>query len=192
MNSRMHRVFFGLPLVQESHHQLTEVMSELYFACTARSIRARWVAPENLHCTLKFLGPLTPEMVARAVDEAARLTSLKGLTAEWRGLGAFPSARRSRVVVAHLRDSEQILTRLARDFDALGACLGVPSEQRAYQPHITLARLERPRDCSDVFDLLTLRGSAQLGPVTLYESHLQPGGSHYEPLWTSHPEPSPG
>ena len=126
-----------------------------------------WVAPGNLHLTLKFLG---------AVPEARIL-----------GLGAFPSANRPRVVWAGVTDGASETVELARRVDTALAKLGFARDERPFSPHVTLGRVRRPgRDpaLTEALGSATARefGRMRVPGATLMRSELGPRGARYTEL----------
>jgi 2'-5' RNA ligase len=101
----------------------------------------RWARPENVHLTLKFLGEV-PEDDLDRVAQALEPVSLRHepFEAELSGFGAFPSARRARILWAGIGEGSEFLRELARDVDASLEPLGFEREDRAYVPHLTLGR----------------------------------------------------
>lgn len=151
----------------------------------ARLRGARWTAPEGRHITLKFLGYAAPDALGE-IDEAIGRASAAVTPAEVRlgGLGAFPSARRARVLWLGIDDPHGVTTGLAGALDEALAPLGFEAEKRAFRPHLTLARFKVP---GPVETELPAQGLADLPPfrisvTTLYRSHLSPTGARYEPL----------
>jgi RNA 2',3'-cyclic 3'-phosphodiesterase len=113
--------------------------------------RVRWARPENVHLTLKFLGDVREESLDSL---SAALGEVCGghapFDAALAGLGAFPSARRARVLWAGIGAGSDRLRSLAVDIDAALAPLGFEREKRPYVPHLTLGRI---RDQPASFDL---------------------------------------
>jgi RNA 2',3'-cyclic 3'-phosphodiesterase len=145
---------------------------------------ARWVARENQHVTIKFLG-WTPPPVLDAVLAAAR-AAVAGL-GPWRTslthLGAFPSARRARVLWAALEDPDATMAALAGAVDKLTEPLGFVAEKRAYTPHLTLARLRPPARLPELPELSApVCAPFTVDDLRLYRSHLSPRGARYEVL----------
>jgi 2'-5' RNA ligase len=149
---------------------------------------ARWVRPEGMHATLKFLGGVEPtqlEAVRSAVESVAggHVT----LTMAIRGLGAFPTLRRPRVLWAGLRCNG--LAELARDIDAALTPLGFEPEKRAFNPHITLARIRSLRGWDALGAAVETNadvvfGELDVATLTIYRSTLRRDGAVYEALWT--------
>jgi RNA 2',3'-cyclic 3'-phosphodiesterase len=99
---------------------------------------AHWVKPESLHVTLKFIGEKPTETVEQ-VKKA--LAAVKGEPVEmsFRGHGFFPTAKSARVFWVGI-ESGSALAFLASAVDDVTAGLGIPKEERAFNPHLTLAR----------------------------------------------------
>src|SRR5712691_10791868 len=121
-----------------------ENLGALLKALRAVSPQTRWVRPENLHLTLKFIGemPETEFAVIRNALAAAR--SDQPVTLEFRVLGFFPNEKRPRVFWAGIEASSNLKT-LAAEIDRAMEKLGIPREQRPFSPHLTLARFEPAR-----------------------------------------------
>jgi 2'-5' RNA ligase len=158
----------------------------------------RWVNPESLHITLKFIGEQKPEQV-EAVRERLRQIKAPSLEIRFAGYGFFPTARSPRVFWIGIESGPQ-LAHLARDVDAVVAEFGIPREERAFSPHLTLARGaggsgsprwrkgDRPNsDFAELDKRLTAMPALEFGTMTarefvLYQSQLSPKGSKYSKL----------
>ncbi|MCB2188083.1 MAG: RNA 2',3'-cyclic phosphodiesterase [Deltaproteobacteria bacterium] len=106
----------------------------------------KWVRPEALHMTLKFLGEVEPERAAglgRAVERAC--ADRAALKLHLKGAGAFPSPQRPRVIWLGLAGQLTLLTELAEAVDLEMGDLGFPLEERPFQAHLTLGRLREAR-----------------------------------------------
>jgi 2'-5' RNA ligase len=142
--------------------------------------RVRWTKPENVHLTLKFLGDIREEaleQVRAALEKVCSEHAPFGV--ELTGLGAFPSARRARVLWMGVGAGFEELRSLASDLDAALVTLGFEPEERPYTPHLTLGRI-RGRPAS--FDLPPEAGGSRVPVrrVELVESTLAPEGAAYE------------
>ena len=143
--------------------------------------RVRWAKPENVHLTLKFLGDVREEVLGdlrAALEEVCPKHA--PFDAELAGLGAFPSARRARVLWAGVGAGFEELRSLASDIDEALASIGFEREERPYTPHLTLGRV-RGRPVS--FDLLPKDAGGprfQVRCTELVESTLTPEGAVYE------------
>jgi 2'-5' RNA ligase len=148
----------------------------------------RWVRPGGMHLTLKFLGAVEPrrlERVRRALQAIAGRHA--ALQLRVRGLGAFPSWRRPRVVWAGLEGAG--LVALAADVEGALAGIGFVAEPRPFTPHVTLGRVQSLRGWPHLQAVLAAHreddcGTTVVDAIVIYQSTLRPGGAVYAPLWT--------
>lgn len=147
---------------------------------------ARWTNTDAWHVTVKFLGTTWPRLVdeVRAAVESGAAETAPFETALTE-LGAFPSPTRARVLWAGLADGDGRFAALAASLDRALEEHFVP-EDRAFTPHLTLARLVPPRNLREFAadlvgtDVTSKRFAAKA--LVLYRSHLSPAGARYEPL----------
>lgn len=181
--SERYRAFVALEIPDDARRVAVELQSRL------RHVRAkvRWVEPANLHVTLKFLGDVEPERLNRLADrlsEALRETKRVPMTVE--GAGAFPDAKRPRVIWAGLREQD-LLRGLFEQVDAASAAVGFERDRKPFRAHLTLGRIKRPGDVSSTLDDPSLRGyHSETQPadrVTLFRSQLTPKGAVYSALY---------
>ncbi|MBU1277468.1 MAG: RNA 2',3'-cyclic phosphodiesterase [Proteobacteria bacterium] len=154
----------------------------------------KWVAPHNLHLTLKFLGEVDPgataDIIAALENACAGRTALSLAVT---GCGAFPQPRAPRVVWMGLEGEVAQLAELAQAVEAAMEPLGFEPEKRAFRPHLTLGRVRRPRrvgkapNAAPLARALAGVGQAagpsfRAGRVILMKSTLTKSGPIYEPL----------
>jgi RNA 2',3'-cyclic 3'-phosphodiesterase len=147
-----------------------------------------WVAPENLHLTVKFLGAVATDRVAdieRALGEA--VTGLAAFDLTLRGLGAFPSAGRPRIIWAGVAHGAAELAAVAAHVERTLSPLGFPAEDRPFSAHITLGRVRTPRRNPRLAAALAASANVELGRlavarVSLMRSDLSPRGARYSEL----------
>ncbi len=147
----------------------------------------KWVRSTNLHLTLKFLGPSVPlEKISLLHPEletiAAETTAFELEAAD---IGGFPDLRRPDVLWVGLRGDT--LTHLAARVDDAASRCGFEREQRAFNGHLTIARMKRPRLRSDTRMRIEAAMKRDLGFSTiremmLYRSITTPAGPIYEAL----------
>lgn len=168
-------------------HPPYAVVSALDTAVTplrAESPSLRWTAPEQWHLTLAFLG----DVDARRLDGLrTRLARAAGRTPalelSFRGAGAFSARRRARVLWVGVAGDVDPLRLLAARAGAAARRTGIAVEDRAYRPHLTLARARRdPVDVSAlVADLEEYAGPAwRADDLRLMHSVVGPGGASHE------------
>jgi len=147
-----------------------------------------WVAPGNLHLTLKFLGAVPEERIDAIVAALTRSgLDLRPFEARLHGLGAFPSATRPRIVWAGVTEGAPEMVELARRVDTALAELGFAREERPFSPHVTLGRVRRPgRDpvLTEALGSATARefGRMRVPGAALMRSELGPRGARYTEL----------
>jgi 2'-5' RNA ligase len=143
---------------------------------------ARWTKPEQLHCTLRFLGD-TPEDQVPEIKAALARIDVPLLRLDLDGLTAFPSRRRPRVLVARITPTEEMMN-LQRHIEAAVQELGFEPENRPFRPHVTVARLKRA-DARAVHHWLrvhTVEAAFEADAFHLYASVLEPSGAIHERL----------
>jgi len=148
-----------------------------------------WVAPQNLHLTLKFLGDVAASRVAE-VSQTVRqaVASLAPFEFECRGLGAFPRIERPNNVWIGCGEGAQALIALAQRLDDGLSQLGFARESRPLVPHLTLGRLRRGGKApAGLIRLLRenaefVAGRTCVRQVILFSSQLTPKGPIYTPL----------
>ncbi len=185
------RIFVGIDLDDEIRTKIARFLEGV----RGFAPDARWIRPESLHITLKFIGEQKPEQVA-AVTE--RLQLVKGKTGEIRfaGYGFFPTAKAPRVFWVGIQDGPE-LAELASGIDSALAELQIPREERPLSPHLTLARGgggsgspqwrkgDGPNSAfAELQKRLAAMSEIDFGTMTareffLYQSQLSPGGSKY-------------
>jgi 2'-5' RNA ligase len=149
----------------------------------------RWVRPEGIHLTLKFLGDVPVaqiEGLARALQEACAPHG--GFTVRIAGLGCFPNPHRPRVIWVGVEEPSGALARLQHDVERALTPLGYPPEGRAFSPHLTLSRVKGGgREALEALGAYVSRsavtvGEMQASAVHLMRSDLRPSGAVYTAL----------
>lgn len=145
-----------------------------------------WVAAENLHVTLKFLGGVDEGRLADVGAALERAASVPAFEVAVQGLGAFPSLNRPRVLWAGTSGSSAF-TRLAESVDRGLVALGFAPEERGFTPHVTLGRVREPRRDPGLAGALEAAASRPFGAlrvdrVSLMQSDLSPRGARYTEL----------
>jgi 2'-5' RNA ligase len=174
------RVFIAVELPSEIRKALSDVQRGL----RSLSNTARWVAPESIHITLKFLGE-TPDKRLDDIDTALTGLTWKPFTISVRGVGFFPGTRSPRVFWAGLE--APTLQGLEEEIDVRMERLGFEKEKRAFRPHITLARAKNTRIDATLVSAASKYQEHDFGSFTvnrlfLFKSTLKPSGAVYEKL----------
>lgn len=147
----------------------------------------RWVRPESIHLTLRFLGETDASRVDALASSLAKTAASSSpfeiaLSADW---GAFPNARRARVLWRALSGELEALAGVAASVELWARGAGYQAEERAFRAHVTLARADR-RARPAPLDLGRLPARAghafKVDALVLYKSELGEGGARYEAL----------
>ena len=185
------RAFIAISLSPEIYQKLEQVLGALRKQLPGNSIR--WVAANNIHLTIKFLGDVSLsslELLTKALQsEASRHPPFDISVGE---LGVFPSLRRPHVVWVGVEAPPE-LAALQHGVEAEMARLGYAPEQRPFSPHLTLGRVGRNASSEETRQIGDVLGKHKVGflgafrvrTVYLYRSDLQPGGSIYTRLLTA-------
>lgn len=150
---------------------------------------ARWARPEGLHVTLKFVGHVSD---AKVEEIKIALSSVKAapFAVKFAGVGFFPSPKSPRVFWIGV-EGGPALSQLAGMIDNATGNLGIAKEERAFSPHLTLARSgsapSSHHQLKPLASWLQSESQPEFGTMTareffLYQSQPQPGGSKYTKL----------
>src|SRR6267143_2484533 len=174
------RVFIAVDLPNELRKELAELERQL----KPLTDTVKWVAPESIHITLKFIGEV-PDKQAEDIDAALTGLTWKPFTVTVRGVGFFPGNRSPRVFWAGME--APTMQKLAEELDSRMERSGFEKEKRAFRPHITLARARDSRIDSSLVAAASKYAEHQFGSFTvdrifLFKSILKPTGAVYERL----------
>lgn len=177
------RAFIAIELPEEVKKKLTELETRL----RTKKYPARWVIPENIHLTLKFLGDISINSIPdiREVMEEAVLYSAPfklGVS----GVGVFPDMRRIQIIWAGVNGDLSSLTELQKKLDTGLEKLGFAPESRPFTAHLTLARMRDEASPGERENAGKIIESTQLeavefpvGEINLVKSELKREGPVY-------------
>jgi RNA 2',3'-cyclic 3'-phosphodiesterase len=172
----MLRLFVGLALPPDVAARLAGLATNLP--------GARWVEPENLHITLRFIGEVSDADAEDLHHELARLEA-KPLTYDIAGMDTFGQGRKAHALFAGVTLTPE-LELLQTRVEAAVVRAGQPRESRKFKPHVTIARLKAPPE-DRLLGFIQAHNLFRAGPIptdhfVLYESRMGNGGSAYFPL----------
>ena len=180
------RLFVACELPPEARDALSRVQADLRAHGTGR---LRWVRPEGIHLTLKFLGAVAPDMAQRVTDAlATSIVEPFTLNLRFDSLGSFGGRMRLRVLWVGLAGDVEEAASLAETVEKALGPLGFPRESRPFAPHLTLARVPDDMGVEERSRLADLVAAYKLPPlppmsiseVALMQSFLLHGGARYE------------
>jgi len=173
------RAFIAIDLPDNIRAALRHAQTSFRSAAPA----ARWTQPEGIHLTLKFLGEVSDRKVAEVCESLKKLGRFEVFVIGLKGFGFFPDARRPRVFWIGVEEQPS-LSRLADQVEEAMAGIGFAREERAFRPHLTLARFRVPQPQPALQALIAQQGEQALGNFKvseffLFESKLSPQGAEY-------------
>ena len=176
------RLFVALDIPEETRRAIRELISRLQ--PVARG--AKWVRPEGIHITLKFIGWTEDDNLAQIKEHLSRVPHRAAIPVAFRNFGFFPNERRPRVFFVGI-DAGAELARLAADIESQLAPLKIPKEERAFTPHLTLARFKTNEGVAQMQKVLASMPAQDFGAMHatefhLYQSMLESNGAIYTKL----------
>lgn len=185
----MIRAFIAIPLPQSLLERLEQLQRQLQKQMPPGAVR--WVRPEGIHLTLKFLGDTSAEKVAQI--RAALLNTAHGkpaFTFTVGDLGCFPNPRSPRVVWVGTQEPTGRLATLQDAVEAAMAPFGYPPEGRGFTPHLTLGRVQQRASRDEVARIGEVVSTTKVGTLgevavahfALIRSVLKPSGAEYTVL----------
>ena len=179
----MIRSFIAVELPDMIREEIAKVQSVLKRA----GGDVRWVRPESVHLTLKFLGDVEEDAVEPLIEAAARAVAPHPvLDLSLKGIGVFPDRRKLRVVWLGLDGDIESLKLLQKDVEKAAAEFGFDPEKRPFRPHLTLGRVKSGRNRVDLLDQIdTIQPRIiefTVRDLVYFKSVLKPSGAEYTVL----------
>ena len=186
--AEMIRAFVAIKLDEKTIAALHRAQASLRNKPSGQT--GRWVRPEDIHLTLKFLGDVPTEAVPE-ITQALKIACAPSAPFDitLAGVGCFPNCRQPRVVWVGIKETVFLRNLQSAVEEAVNE-LGYPPEERAFSPHLTLARVERNAKPKEVAALGQEVERSALGEiatfhaerVSLMRSDLRPSGPIYSEL----------
>jgi len=177
------RLFIGAELPPDCRKELALIKPK----SDKKAAKTKWVAAENMHITIKFLGGCdddVPDKIISALADA--VSNFESFCFRLGELGGFPSLKKANIFWMGLAEGSEEMSDLAALVEKGLMPLGFEKERRQFHPHVTLARLKRPQDLQEIAlnqELDKPRGNLiKVEYVTLYKSTLTPNGAIYDVL----------
>lgn len=151
-------------------------------------IRARWVRPENIHLTLKFLGDINPDHIDKiGAAMAGAAIEFPPVTLTVRGIGVFPGIKRPRVIWMGLGGDIRSLLALQSRLEQELAEAEFPKDKRSFKAHLTLGRLKQSVNPAVIRQMISEYATLSsdefvCNQVILFKSDLKPSGAVYSKL----------
>ena len=166
------RLFVGVPVPEKTGVSITRQLPA--------SLPGRQPPLTNWHFTLRFLGDAEADRRDRVIEKLRAVGLGTGFSISFEKLGAFPNARRAKVLWLGVSSGRERLEALAAKVETAVRLSGFEPETRRFSPHLTLSRLRAPESVADLVsksravnaemlvDRVILYSSVTGGPHSLY------------------------
>ncbi len=179
--SETFRAFIAIDLpagIRSSLAEAQEILKSFGF-------RVKWVRPQNIHLTLKFLGNIDSDHIEKIIAAMTlTVTDFNSVSLSTGEIGVFPDIRRPRVIWAGLNGQLEKLDNLQQTLDGHLAGLGFPRETRTFKGHLTLGRVKGKIASARMKTAIDrLKGVEsklfEISEIILFKSELRPTGAVY-------------
>jgi 2'-5' RNA ligase len=177
------RAFIALELTDGIRRSLAEQIADF----KSGGADVRWVKPEDIHLTLKFLGDIEENLVPSIAEHLERsAAAFAPFNLSLAGTGVFPASGRPRILWAGIEGAETLQS-LQQAVEKEMESLGFPREKRPFRPHITLGRIRSASRLPQLLEKLNRQrdrrfGDLAVGGIALFQSTLRPTGAVYHRL----------
>jgi RNA 2',3'-cyclic 3'-phosphodiesterase len=176
------RLFVALSIPSDVRENIASLIGALRRADST----PRWVNPENLHVTLKFIGEVESQLVLAICEALVAIRAVQPLTLTLRGIGFFPNARRPSVAWIGI-EAPPTLAFIVSEINRLLTPLGIQPDTKPLVPHLTIARFKENRLSSELQAEIEKWKDHNFGAVSaseihLVESRLKSSGAEYTTL----------
>jgi RNA 2',3'-cyclic 3'-phosphodiesterase len=174
------RCFIAIDISVQTRNEIGELI-DILRECNGD---IKWVMPENVHVTLKFLGETAEDMVPKISASLSAVTaSYKPFSIKIHGTGVFPNRKNPRVIWVGLEDSE-MLKGLNDDIENAVSSFGYRKEDKEFRPHLTIGRVRSRRGMITVVNELDNFKERDFGEllvdrIKFMKSELRPKGAEY-------------
>ena len=178
------RLFIAIELSSEIRKNLGKLIDLL----KTKGEGVKWVNPENIHLTLKFLGETPPSKIQEITDSLKKSAKkFSSFSLSVKGTGCFPSEKKPPRVLWVGVEHNDYLDEFQKEIEMNLKKIGFPEEGRKFIPHLTLGRVKSPIKLGSIKEELKkyeekFFGKVRVNEVVLFQSILKPEGAEYIPL----------
>ncbi len=179
------RAFIAIELNEGIHSELASLQAIL----KKSNADVKWVAPDSIHLTLKFLGNIDAQKIKeieKILNEVA--AEVEPFVLTLKGVGAFPKLDYPRVIWVGVEGGAPQSEQLAKSLEERLEGIGIPREDREFHPHLTLGRVKSPKNKDKLKEIIEAtkfdaKSAVDVNHLTLFKSQLSREGSIYTPLF---------
>jgi 2'-5' RNA ligase len=183
------RSFLALNIDLHSVRLIDREQRILRNKCEEAGITVKWVSPQNLHLTMRFLGEITDPMIRAVKDIVEKVTrSFPPFEMETAGLGVFPDTRNPQVIWVGVHSGGSHLERLHTALSRVLEETGFKSDGKPFKSHVTIGRIKGGdtaalAGCLEEGDKEGF-GRSKIRDLICYSSVLNASGADYHLLWS--------
>jgi 2'-5' RNA ligase len=172
---RPERLFIGVPVSTQAGSEITRALPQ--------SLPGKLVAPDKWHFTLRFLGATNPALRDALIADLSSVNLGNAFRVHFGEMGAFPNARRARVLWLGVTRGGDKLSALAAIAENAARAAGFAPEARRFTPHLTLSRIDPPQSIEPLLSGKTnVDIDMAIDSMILYRSRLGGGPARYEEM----------
>jgi len=179
MDNTIKRLFIGVKITDELIADIANTKAKL-----EDKLAGKWVSPENVHLTLKFLGDRSSDEIDNIIQMIREsVIDINAFRLKTTIIGCFPKSSRARVLWLGLEDDERLIG-IKNKIEARSLALGLEEDKREYHPHLTFARfkINKRVDIDNINREISIIRELPVERVTLFESKLSRDGAKYNSL----------
>ena len=175
------RAFIAFEINEDTRARLEDIQTVLKEA----NAHVSWIKPQNIHCTLIFLGDIFQSGVDSLADVLSRMAmNIKPFEIEIQGLGFFGSTRSPRIVWAGIGGAVTPLVKLQNDLITVVLAAGLKPDEKPFKPHLTIGRVRSNRNASGLVSAISQNkdknfGALSVKRIVLMQSSLTAAGPVY-------------
>ena len=179
--SKKIRAFIAIPIENSVKKKIAEIQDNIK---TNNNWEVKWVKPDNIHLTLKFLGDINSEDINQVENSLVKsVKNIKKFSLKIKGVGVFPNLNKPRVIWVGINDSNSLIKNLYKRIENNMHEIGFLKEKRSFNPHLTIGRIKNNILKSELKQTLIEYDQFNIDficdSVLLYKSVLKPTGSEY-------------
>jgi 2'-5' RNA ligase len=181
------RLFIAVE-IDDRARRIAEATAEALRRAIGPAPNIRWVPPENMHLTVRFIGQVDDSRASVLVDALILPLEIAPFDLELAGCGVFPPSGAPRVIWIGLTSGLPNLAAMHDEFDRRLAPFGFEPEHRPFSPHLTLGRIkDAPKGMRGavqqaIRDVTAAATRCHITRATVFQSHLSPRGPRYEAI----------
>lgn len=178
--ANMIRCFLAITCCAEIQNTLYAIQKNLQKS----GVQVKWVAPKNIHITLKFLGDIDEESINPICQTIEPITHAASSFAVRLGkLNVFPETQSPRIILVRLQTSDDTLVQLNQTISMRLKILNIPPENKEFTPHATIGRIKSPKNSAflkkKISEIIVPEIIQTVDQITFYKSTLTPRGAIY-------------